>query len=69
LPVVVPIEPDLSNGLTVDSYIVCIDPMTFDKQRLVRQLGVLKAEQIERVRSILRTYLDLDPLDTTSPKL
>jgi mRNA interferase MazF len=68
LPVVVPIKPDPSNGLFVDSYIVCIDPMTFDKQRLLRQLGILKAFEIERVRSILLTYLELEQIDTTSPE-
>ncbi|MCY7334614.1 MAG: type II toxin-antitoxin system PemK/MazF family toxin, partial [Chamaesiphon sp.] len=41
LPVVVPIEPNPTNGLTTDSFIICVDPITFDKQRLVQQLGIL----------------------------
>jgi mRNA interferase MazF len=67
LPVVVPIDPDASNGLTVESYIVCIDPMTFDKQRLLRQLGSLNPIQIDRVQSILRTYLELESIDPRVP--
>jgi mRNA interferase MazF len=60
LPIVVSIDPDLTNGLNTDSFIVCIDPMTFDKQRLVKQLGILNVEKIHQVQSILRSYLDLD---------
>jgi mRNA interferase MazF len=64
LPIVVPIKPDDNNGLNTDSFIVCIDPMTFDKQRLVRELGILNIETLGRVQSILRSYLDLDPIDS-----
>jgi mRNA interferase MazF len=64
LPIVVPIKPDDNNGLNTDSFIVCIDPMTFDKQRLVRQLGMLDVEILGRVQSILRSYLDLDPANS-----
>jgi mRNA interferase MazF len=64
LPVVVPLEPDETNGLTTDSFIVCIDPMTFDKQRLVKQLGILNSDKIRQVQSILRHYLDLDSVDS-----
>jgi mRNA interferase MazF len=60
LPVVVALEPDGINGLTADSFIICIDPMTFDKQRLVKQLGMSNSEQIRQVQSILRSYLELD---------
>jgi mRNA interferase MazF len=63
LPVVVALEPDVSNGLTTDSFIVCIDPMTFDKQRLVKQLGILSSIKIRQVQSILRSYLDLNSID------
>ncbi len=59
LPVVVPIAPNAENGLTTDSYIVCIDPMTFDKQRLIRQLGILESAKIQQVQAILCAYLDL----------
>jgi mRNA interferase MazF len=64
LPIVVPIQPNDTNGLNTDSFIVCIDPMTFDKQRLVRQLGILDVEILGRVQSILCSYLDLDPADS-----
>jgi mRNA interferase MazF len=60
LPVVVALEPDGINGLTTDSFIICIDPMTFDKQRLVKQLGMSNSQQIRQVQSILRSYLELD---------
>jgi mRNA interferase MazF len=63
LPIVVSINPDLTNGLNTDSFIICIDPMTFDKQRLVKQLGILNVEKIHQVQSILRSYLDLDSSD------
>jgi mRNA interferase MazF len=63
LPVVVAVEPDATNGLVTDSFIVCIDPMTFDKQRLVKRLGVLTADKISQVQSILRSYLQLDSVD------
>jgi mRNA interferase MazF len=64
LPVVVSIEPDSTNGLATDSFIVCIDPMTFDKQRLVKRLGVLNTDLICQVQSILRSYLQLDSVDS-----
>jgi mRNA interferase MazF len=60
LPVVVALEPDGLNGLTTGSFIICIDPMTFDKQLLVEQLGMSNSEQIRQVQSILRSYLELD---------
>jgi mRNA interferase MazF len=62
LPVVIGVSPNMENGLTVDSYIVCIDPMTFDKQRLVKRLGMLDVERIEQVQFILRSYLELNLL-------
>jgi mRNA interferase MazF len=60
LPVVVAVDADAENGLNVDSFIVGIDPMTFDKQRLVKQLGMINGEKLRQVRSILRSYLELD---------
>jgi mRNA interferase MazF len=62
LPVVVPVDPNTENGLTTNSYVVCIDPMTFDKQRLIRQLGILESVKIQQIQSILCAYLDLDSL-------
>ncbi len=63
LPIVVEIDPNRSNGLNTNSFIVCIDPTTFDKQRLVKKLGILNIEKIHQVQSILRSYLELDNLD------
>jgi mRNA interferase MazF len=64
LPIVVPIKPNDTNGLNTDSFIICVDPMTFDKQRLVRQLGILDVETLRQVQSILYFYLELDPVDS-----
>jgi len=64
LPVVVPIEPHPTNGLTTDSFIICVDPITFDKQRLVQQLGILSTDKIRQVKSILYSYLELDSMDS-----
>jgi mRNA interferase MazF len=63
LPVVIGVSPNTENGLTVDSYIVCIDPMTFDKRRLVKRLGMLDVERIEQVQFILSSYLELNLVD------
>jgi mRNA interferase MazF len=60
LPVVVPVIPSTSNGLHTDSFVVCIDPMTFDKQRLVQRLGQLETEQIQTIQQILLRYLNFD---------
>jgi hypothetical protein len=38
--------------------------MTFDKQRLVKQLGRLNIETVSQVQSILRSYLELDAVET-----
>jgi mRNA interferase MazF len=62
LPVVVAVSPNAENGLTTDSFIVCIDPMTFDKQRLVKRLGLLDLKRLMQVQSILRSYLELDSI-------
>jgi len=59
LPVVLPIIPHTSNGLSIKSFVVCIDPMTFDKRRLVKYLGKLESNQIQGIQQILANYLDL----------
>jgi len=64
LPVVVPIEPSATNGITTNSFIICVDPMTFDKQRLVKQLGILSTDKIRQVQSILCSYLELDSMSS-----
>ena len=55
--VVVPASPE--NGLSVDSLLVCIESMTFDKARLVQQLGQLEAEMLAQAQTILKRYLSL----------
>lgn len=60
LSVVVPITPSDNNGLDADSFLICIDPVTFDKRRLVQYLGQLEEEQTQQAKAILRRYLELD---------
>ncbi|MBE9009010.1 type II toxin-antitoxin system PemK/MazF family toxin [Pseudanabaenaceae cyanobacterium LEGE 13415] len=60
LPVMIAIEPSEINGLDTPSHVVCIDPATFDKKRLIRRLGQLEAEQISQIKRILTAYLDLE---------
>jgi len=55
--------PSETNGLDAACYAVCIDPMTFDKKRLIKQLGQLEPEQIQQIKRILAGYLELEPLE------
>ncbi|AFY72325.1 growth inhibitor [Synechococcus sp. PCC 7502] len=59
LPVILPIIPAPSNGISIKSFVVCIDPMTFDKRRLVQYLGKLSLNEIQRIQRILANYLDI----------
>lgn len=58
-PAVVRVPSSEQNGLSVDSLLVCVDPMTFDKNRLIRHFGHLEAEHLEQAQNILRRYLSL----------
>jgi len=60
LSIMVPVTPSNTNGLDAESFLICIDPMTFDKKRLVQYVGQLEQEQIQQSKSILRRYLDLE---------
>lgn len=60
LSIVIPITPSDANGLDEESFLICVEPMTFDKRRLVKYIGGLEDNQIEQFKSILRQYLDLD---------
>lgn len=62
LPVMVAIEPSEINGLDVMSHIICVDPATFDKKRLIRRLGQLEVAQIDQIKQILTRYFDLESL-------
>ncbi|WP_271253818.1 type II toxin-antitoxin system PemK/MazF family toxin [Pseudanabaena sp. Chao 1811] len=59
LPVIVPLIPSVTNGLSSNSFVVCIDPMTFDKRRLIQCLGQVEANQLEEIQQILVRYLEL----------
>lgn len=56
--VVVSLSPQ--NGLSVDSLLVCVEPMTFDKVRLIQRLGELEPELLQQAQNILRRYLSLN---------
>ncbi|MFM6220124.1 MAG: type II toxin-antitoxin system PemK/MazF family toxin, partial [Dolichospermum sp.] len=57
---VVEVPASAQNGLSVDSLLICVEPMTFDKVRLTQQLGDLEAELLEQSQNILRRYLSLN---------
>jgi mRNA interferase MazF len=58
-PAVIQVDASPENGLAADSLLVCIEPMTFDKARLAKHLGQLKAELLTQVQSVLKQYLVL----------
>nr|WP_236116888.1 type II toxin-antitoxin system PemK/MazF family toxin [Hassalia byssoidea] len=57
---VVVVPSSLQNGLSVDSLLVCVEPMTFDKVRLIQRLGELEPELLQQAQNILRRYLSLN---------
>ena len=59
LPVIVPLVPSVKNGLSSNSFVVCVDPMTFDKRRLIQCLGQVDPNQLEEIQQILVRYLEL----------
>jgi mRNA interferase MazF len=59
LPVIVPLVPSVTNGLSNDSFVVCVDPMTFDKRRLIQALGQIEPNQLQEIQQILVRYLEL----------
>ena len=56
---VVPVNASNENGLASDSLLVCIEPMTFDKARLIKYLGQLNPELLPQAQSVLKQYLAL----------
>jgi mRNA interferase MazF len=56
-PAVVEVPSSAQNGLSVDSLLVCVEPMTFDKMRLIQRMGELEAELVQQAQSILQRYL------------
>jgi len=57
---VVAVPASLQNGLTIDSLLVCVEPMTFDKARLIQRVGELETELLQQTQKILRQYLSLN---------
>ena len=62
-PAVVPVSPTPENGLSVESLVVCIEPMTFDKARLTRHLGRLESNEFVQVQAIVKQYLAFNQQD------
>ena len=58
-PAVVSVTSTEGNGLSVDSLLVCIEPMTFDKARLSKYLGQLESEYLQQMQAVFRRYLVL----------
>jgi mRNA interferase MazF len=58
-PAVVTVPISAKNGLSVDSLLICIEPMTFDKVRLDQCIGQLEQNLLEQSQLILRQYLSL----------
>ncbi|MFM7885312.1 MAG: type II toxin-antitoxin system PemK/MazF family toxin [Pseudanabaena sp.] len=58
-PVIVPLLPSVKNGLSSNSFVVCVDPMTFDKQRLIQCLGQVEPNQLQEIQQILTRYFEL----------
>jgi mRNA interferase MazF len=58
-PAVVYVRASEENSLIVDSLLVCIEPMTFDKARLVKQIGLLEVDLLQSAQEILGRYLSL----------
>ncbi len=58
-PAVVFVPSSPQNRLSVDSLLICVEPMTFDKTRMVQRLGQLEFELLERAQAILKQYLSL----------
>jgi mRNA interferase MazF len=59
LPVIVPLSPNSKNGLTNNSFVVCVDPMTFDKRRLSKYLGQIEPNYLPKIQQILSKYLEM----------
>ncbi len=58
-PVIVPLVPSVANGLSSNSFVLCVDPMTFDKRRLIQCLGQIEPNQLQEIQQILARYLEL----------
>jgi mRNA interferase MazF len=58
-PAVISVPASPENGLAVNSLLVGIEPMTFDKSRLSQFLGNPEPELFQQVQSILKRYLAL----------
>lgn len=60
LAIMIPVSPTDTNGLDVESFVIGVDPMTFDKSRLVKHLGHLEESQIHQIKLILSRYLEFE---------
>jgi mRNA interferase MazF len=49
-PAVVVVPASTQNGLSKNSLLICVDPMTFDKRRLVQRLGELEQISFNKLR-------------------
>jgi mRNA interferase MazF len=59
VPFHLPLRPSDQNGLKVESFIKCEQLLTISKDRLVRRLGSIEADQLKMVTASLRTILEI----------
>lgn len=58
-PVIVTLIPSITNGLSSNSFVICVNPMTFDKRRLIQCLGQIKPNQLQEIQQVLVRYLEI----------
>lgn len=58
-PAVVVVPSSTQNGLAMDSLLVCVEPVTSDKTRLVQRLGQIEKDFLQQAQAVLQRYLGL----------
>lgn len=59
VPFHVSLKPNRRNGLTEASFVKCEQVLTVTKDRLVRKLGVIGGEELQRINRAVRLVLDV----------
>jgi len=60
VPFHVAVKPTRGNGLSELSYIKCEQVLTVAKERLIRKLGTVEAEQLPLISQALRLVLEFE---------
>jgi mRNA interferase MazF len=56
-----PLKPSAANGLKAESQIMVDKVMAVRRDKIGKRIGAITPEELARVDSALRTWLDLDP--------